>query len=175
MRINDVFMRHLCVFISPFLCLQVQFVMIMCHQFQLLFTECDYPRSFMIWIGLHGVLFLGLFSDFYKTKYKDPTNKNSTKVHHISSGGCMPVLDENEKSMHNCASSYATMYNKEYNSCYSNGTNNGYVANNNTEKKLVQDTLRLKIDYFLRSAVQLVFYCSYHPFTRKSRFDKTIN
>ena len=24
----------------------------------------------MVWIGLHGVMFLFLFSDFYKTKYK---------------------------------------------------------------------------------------------------------
>uniref|UniRef100_A0A1A9VN85 Elongation of very long chain fatty acids protein n=1 Tax=Glossina austeni TaxID=7395 RepID=A0A1A9VN85_GLOAU len=47
----------------------VQFVAIFTHQFQLLFHECDYPRGFMIYIGLHGVMFLLLFSDFYKAKY----------------------------------------------------------------------------------------------------------
>lgn len=39
------------------------------HQFQLLFTNCDYPKGFMVWIGLHGVMFLFLFSDFYKQAY----------------------------------------------------------------------------------------------------------
>jgi len=47
----------------------VQFVAIFTHQFQLLFRDCDYPKGFMIWIGLHGVMFLFLFSDFYKAKY----------------------------------------------------------------------------------------------------------
>lgn len=95
----------------------------------------------MIWIGLHGCLFLGLFSDFYKTKYRGDIvgSKASAKMQKMqngsSGGACMPVLDENDKSTHNDVSSY-TIYNKEYNSCYSNGTNNGYVANNNTEKKL---------------------------------------
>lgn len=107
--------------------------MIMTHQFQLLFTECDYPRSFMIWIGLHGILFLGLFSDFYKSKY---SHTSKSKSESSPGGGCMPVLEDESKPHQNGVSSYATIYNKEYNSCYSNGTNNGYVANNNTEKKL---------------------------------------
>lgn len=120
---------------------QVQFVLIMCHQFQLLFIDCDYPRSFMIWIGLHGVLFLGLFSDFYKAKYVDRREKSAKKysVQNGSTGLCMPVLEDSAPRQ-NGVSSYTTIYNKEYNkeynSCYSNGTNNGYVANNNTEKKL---------------------------------------
>ncbi|XP_078050496.1 very long chain fatty acid elongase AAEL008004 isoform X1 [Augochlora pura] len=118
----------------------VQFVMIMSHQFQLLFIECNYPRSFMVWIGLHGVLFLGLFSDFYKAKYsnreKDRDKARQNLRNGLSIGMCMPVLNDS-KSQQNGVSSYATIYNKEYNSCYSNGTNNGYVANNNTEKKLV--------------------------------------
>lgn len=56
--------------------------MIFSHQFQLLFTECNYPKSFMVWIGLHGVMFLFLFSDFYKTRY---TGKNQQK----GDGACM--------------------------------------------------------------------------------------
>lgn len=47
----------------------VQFVAIFGHQFQLAFRECDYPKYFMLWIGLHGVMFLFLFSGFYRTKY----------------------------------------------------------------------------------------------------------
>lgn len=115
----------------------------MTHQFQLLFTECDYPRSFMIWIGLHGLLFLGLFSDFYKAKYTGGQKlRRAVNGRSNNPGACMPVLDEDNnqtKSRHkpNGVSSYAVIYNKEYNSCYSNGINNGYVANNNaSEKKL---------------------------------------
>lgn len=48
---------------------QVQFVAIFTHQFQLLWTDCDYPKGFMVWIGLHGIMFLFLFSDFYKQSY----------------------------------------------------------------------------------------------------------
>nr|CAD7201359.1 unnamed protein product [Timema douglasi] len=66
---------------------QVQFVLIFGHQFQLLFTECNYPKGFMVWIGLHGVLFLFLFSDFYKAKY----GGRKASSHN---GACMPVLDE---------------------------------------------------------------------------------
>lgn len=108
----------------------------MSHQFQLLFIECDYPRSFMIWIGLHGVLFLGLFSDFYKTKYTSTNHK--TKQNNTNNGTCMPVLDDNEyKIQQNGNSIYTTtIYKKGYNNSYTNGTNNGYAANNNTEKKL---------------------------------------
>lgn len=88
----------------------------------------------MIWIGLHGVLFLGLFSDFYKSKY---TSKDLRSKSRDNPGICMPVMDENVSTLkQNGVSTYATIYSKEYNSCYSNGTNNGYVANNNTEKKL---------------------------------------
>ncbi|XP_014210550.1 elongation of very long chain fatty acids protein AAEL008004-like [Copidosoma floridanum] len=141
----------------------VQFVMIMSHQFQLLFTECDYPRSFMIWIGLHGLLFLGLFSDFYKAKYTGDggekrharTNSSKNNTNNNNNGACMPVLEDEcattttttttmvgnngtvKQLRQNGVSSYATIYTKEYNSCYSSGTNNGYVANNNaSEKKL---------------------------------------
>lgn len=47
----------------------VQFVAIMVHAFQLLFIDCNYPRAFVWWIGLHAVMFYFLFSDFYKQAY----------------------------------------------------------------------------------------------------------
>lgn len=60
----------------------LQFVAIFAHQFQLLFTECDYPKTFMIWIAIHGLMFLFLFSDFYKVNYsKVPKKENQ--------GACM--------------------------------------------------------------------------------------
>ena len=50
--------------------LQVQFVLVMIHAFQLLFIDCNYPKAFVWWIGLHAVMFYFLFADFYKQAYK---------------------------------------------------------------------------------------------------------
>ncbi|PNF37535.1 Elongation of very long chain fatty acids protein AAEL008004 [Cryptotermes secundus] len=48
----------------------VQFVVIMVHAFQLLFTECNYPRAFVWFIGMHAVMFFFLFNEFYKQAYQ---------------------------------------------------------------------------------------------------------
>ncbi|XP_063820944.1 very long chain fatty acid elongase AAEL008004-like isoform X2 [Ostrinia nubilalis] len=50
----------------------VQFVGIMVHAFQLLFIDCDYPRAFVWWIGMHAVMFFFLFKDFYNQSYSKP-------------------------------------------------------------------------------------------------------
>ncbi|XP_063988213.1 very long chain fatty acid elongase AAEL008004-like isoform X2 [Diachasmimorpha longicaudata] len=47
----------------------IQFVAIMIHAFQLLFIECNYPKAFVWWIGLHAVMFFFLFNEFYKQSY----------------------------------------------------------------------------------------------------------
>lgn len=47
----------------------VQFVLVMVHAFQLLFIECNYPKAFVWWIGLHAILFYFLFRDFYNQAY----------------------------------------------------------------------------------------------------------
>lgn len=47
----------------------IQFIMIFGHAFQLCFTECNYPRAFMWWIGGHAVMFFFLFSEFYINAY----------------------------------------------------------------------------------------------------------
>lgn len=41
----------------------------MVHAFQLLFIDCNYPKAFVWWIGLHAVMFYFLFSNFYKQTY----------------------------------------------------------------------------------------------------------
>lgn len=56
----------------------VQFVLIFTHSFQLLFRECNFPSAFMAWIGGHGILFLFLFSDFYKQTYTKKSDKMLT-------------------------------------------------------------------------------------------------
>lgn len=50
----------------------VQFVAIMVHAFQLLFIDCNYPRAFVWWIGLHAVMFFFLFKEFYNQQYNKP-------------------------------------------------------------------------------------------------------
>nr|CAD7434749.1 unnamed protein product [Timema monikensis] len=42
----------------------------MVHAFQLLFIDCNYPRAFVWWIGMHAIMFYFLFCDFYKQAYK---------------------------------------------------------------------------------------------------------
>lgn len=39
----------------------------------------------MVWIGLHGVMFLFLFSDFYKLKYTKAAQKVKASNGHIKS------------------------------------------------------------------------------------------
>nr|BBF94995.1 elongation of very long chain fatty acids protein 15 [Orthetrum albistylum] len=53
----------------------IQFVLVMVHAFQLLFVDCNYPRAFVWWIGMHAVMFYFLFSDFYKQTYKKKAAK----------------------------------------------------------------------------------------------------
>ncbi|XP_046806644.1 elongation of very long chain fatty acids protein AAEL008004 isoform X3 [Lucilia cuprina] len=48
----------------------VQFIAIMVHAFQLLFIDCNYPKAFVWWIGMHAVMFFFLFNEFYKQAYK---------------------------------------------------------------------------------------------------------
>lgn len=117
----------------------VQFVMIFVHQFQLLFIDCNYPKSFMVWIGLHGVMFLFLFSDFYKARYSSKQERHISK----NSGACMPVTDEkpvNGKLRNGTKTSdYTNEYSAVYSSCYSNGVNNGYMTA--TTKQTTNETV----------------------------------
>uniref|UniRef100_A0A1B6CS52 Elongation of very long chain fatty acids protein n=1 Tax=Clastoptera arizonana TaxID=38151 RepID=A0A1B6CS52_9HEMI len=52
----------------------IQFILVMAHAFQLLFIDCNYPKAFVWWIGLHAIMFYFLFSDFYKQAYKKSNN-----------------------------------------------------------------------------------------------------
>lgn len=49
----------------------IQFIAVMVHAFQLvLHNPCNYPMSFVYWIGAHALMFFFLFSNFYKETYK---------------------------------------------------------------------------------------------------------
>lgn len=53
--------------------------MVMIHAFQLLFIDCNYPKAFVWWIGMHAVMFYFLFSRFYKDTYVKPADKKKVK------------------------------------------------------------------------------------------------
>jgi uncharacterized PurR-regulated membrane protein YhhQ (DUF165 family) len=55
----------------------------MVHAFQLLFIDCNYPKAFVWWIGLHAFMFYFLFSDFYKQTYK---KREARKVRYAKLG-----------------------------------------------------------------------------------------
>nr|CAH7747773.1 unnamed protein product [Callosobruchus chinensis] len=116
----------------------VQFVAIFIHQFQLLFTECNYPKGFMVWIALHGIMFFFLFSDFYKVKYtsdKKPMRKSE------NNGACMPVLDDAPNGLKKSSSNgtlnntyIKSEYSDSYEAYYSNGSTKGFVAQTITKQ-----------------------------------------
>lgn len=53
----------------------LQFLAIMIHAFQLLFIDCNYPKAFVWWIGMHAVMFFFLFKEFYKQQYTKPSKQ----------------------------------------------------------------------------------------------------
>ena len=58
----------------------LQFVFIMIHAFQLLFIDCNYPKAFVWWIGLHAVMFFFLFNEFYHQSYAQKKSAREAKT-----------------------------------------------------------------------------------------------
>ncbi|KAL1464665.1 hypothetical protein WDU94_004292 [Cyamophila willieti] len=125
----------------------VQFVAIFIHQFQLLFVECNYPKSFMVWIALHGILFLFLFSKFYKQSYKvDQSGPGASGKPH-QNGVSRPVESTDapvsngvtkRKVENNGTNGTADYSNKgvtdSYNSVYYSSTSNGFISESTKSK-----------------------------------------
>lgn len=69
----------------------VQFVLVMIHAFQLLFIDCNYPKAFVWWIGMHAIMFYFLFRNFYQETYKKREKKlalaASKKDNYIKANG----------------------------------------------------------------------------------------
>lgn len=106
----------------------IQFVLVMVHAFQLLFTKCDYPKAFVWWIGLHSILFFYLFKTFYVQAYTKKILKD------------MPASIKEEKT--------ALMYNNNAHNLLTSKKENGIIYSN--EYKLTND---LTIDNSLRNRV----------------------
>lgn len=97
----------------------IQFVAIGVHSFQLLFRECEFPKIFCYWIGFHGLLFLALFTDYYKKTYhqkgcKQATSQSSVNGDKVATNdnincdqntpafmGCGPNVDDLHKYLSN--------------------------------------------------------------------------
>lgn len=98
----------------------IQFVLVMVHAFQLLFIDCNYPKAFVWWIGMHAVMFYFLFSNFYKQTYKksdhkvkveDSNGKQETKTKKSNIGICFTTqtaLYENADDVKSMANGYTT-------------------------------------------------------------------
>lgn len=69
----------------------VQFIAIFVHSFQLLFRQCNYPRSFMWWIGFHAVLFWFLFWDFFVVSY---TSRRHSKKSAFAVASAVSIGDD---------------------------------------------------------------------------------
>lgn len=84
----------------------VQFVLVMIHAFQLLFIECDYPRAFVWWIGMHAVLFYFLFRDFYNQAYK----KSGAKVKKSDDNGKVMANGQQKNNKNQNGTVYPSQY-----------------------------------------------------------------
>ncbi|XP_064606884.1 very long chain fatty acid elongase 7-like [Liolophura sinensis] len=50
-----------------------QFILVVIHSSQLLFIDCNYPMTFVYWIGAYAVIFLVMFINFYRKAYQSST------------------------------------------------------------------------------------------------------
>ncbi|XP_015185200.1 PREDICTED: elongation of very long chain fatty acids protein AAEL008004 isoform X3 [Polistes dominula] len=95
----------------------IQFIAIMIHAFQLLFIDCDYPKAFVWWIGMHAVMFLFLFKEFYQQNYQQ--RKSAKKL--------------TTKTTTTTPSTASTTTTTRSNGSIANGKTNGVITNGNTE------------------------------------------
>ncbi|XP_011867515.1 PREDICTED: elongation of very long chain fatty acids protein AAEL008004 isoform X2 [Vollenhovia emeryi] len=52
----------------------IQFILVVAHAFQLFFIDCNYPKAFGWWIGMHALMFYFLFRNFYNEAYQKKKN-----------------------------------------------------------------------------------------------------
>ena len=84
----------------------VQFILVVLHAFQLLFIDCNYPKVFVWWIGLHGVMFYFLFRNFYNQSYGKRKSPNALTKKETES--------QNEKKQQNDVNENGKIYANEY-------------------------------------------------------------
>ncbi|XP_039492662.1 elongation of very long chain fatty acids protein AAEL008004 isoform X4 [Drosophila santomea] len=125
----------------------VQFILIMVHAFQLLFIDCNYPKAFVWWIGMHAVMFFFLFNEFYKAAYRSRMMKRNGALangHAKPNGYCKSINAHDDLAMPNHATTEATATpvsktsgsSTSLSNGHSNGVDNVYkqVANGSAHK-----------------------------------------
>lgn len=94
----------------------IQFVLVMIHAFQLLFIDCNYPKAFVWFIGLHAVMFYFLFRGFYFEAYKKKSSKQvsdkqtSKDVIKCKKQQNEQAFENDTKSVNERAAIYANQY-----------------------------------------------------------------
>ncbi|KRF99860.1 uncharacterized protein Dwil_GK13751, isoform C [Drosophila willistoni] len=120
----------------------VQFILIMVHAFQLLFIDCNYPKAFVWWIGMHAVMFFFLFNEFYKAAYRSRLMKKNAALaaangHAKPNGYCKSINAHDDLAMPQPqADTIASKANGNatFSNGHVNGVKNGYkpLANGTT-------------------------------------------
>lgn len=106
----------------------VQFILVILHAFQLLFIECDYPKVFVWWIGMHAVMFYFLFRDFYTQTYKKSKAAAKTPVNKETKAN-----QETTAKQHNSENENGKMYANEYKMA------TGYISDNGLRNRVFID------------------------------------
>ncbi|XP_050452869.1 elongation of very long chain fatty acids protein AAEL008004-like isoform X1 [Cataglyphis hispanica] len=101
----------------------IQFIAIMVHAFQLLFIDCNYPKAFVWWIGLHAVMFLFLFKEFYQQSYQEKKPRKSKAA--VANG----VIANGNQSNGKHANGIANGVTNGIANGVANGIANGSIAN----------------------------------------------
>lgn len=109
----------------------IQFIAIMIHAFQLLFIECNYPKLFVWWIGLHAVMFLFLFKEFYQQSYQQ---KKFRKLNGAVANGIAKDDQHHSKDKHTNGVANGTA-----NSSVTNGVANGIVNGSSPRRRDAAD------------------------------------
>ncbi|XP_073818818.1 very long chain fatty acid elongase AAEL008004 isoform X4 [Musca autumnalis] len=112
----------------------VQFILIMVHAFQLLFIECNYPKAFVWWIGMHAVMFFFLFNEFYKQAYKGRKSRPSKFQKEDA-----PLMANGHVANGDCQTTEKKLLNGHANGKLANGSSakssNGYTSSSNGYNK----------------------------------------
>ncbi|XP_076251609.1 very long chain fatty acid elongase AAEL008004-like [Rhynchophorus ferrugineus] len=120
----------------------VQFVLVMLHAFQLLFINCDYPKAFVWWIGMHAVMFYFLFSNFYKENYM----KSKDKKVKVESNGNVETTSTTKKTQSSKTGICFISQTALYEDMDSDKIYNGYTTNsdNKLRNRAFLDRVKLK-------------------------------
>ncbi|KFB53512.1 AGAP004373-PB-like protein [Anopheles sinensis] len=128
----------------------VQFVLIMVHAFQLLFIDCNYPKAFVWWIGMHAVMFFFLFNEFYQSTYK--ANKKRREAAAAKRAADQLLLQQQQNG--HTANGTAPTANGSANGTLSNGSLVGNGTGNKAADYYVRGDLPAEMELTQRSTTQ---------------------